>query len=1074
MYEIKYNDNYIYVPGDKDYVAIAPILELKANRAGSLVFSIMDTHPLYGDLEKLKLSVSVLKDDDIIFKGRIVGSERNFDNEVEMTVEGKLAVLNDSPCRPHEFTGTPEELFEWFINNHNSQVSEEQQFKKGTVTVTDPNNYINRSWDKTDNTWNLINSRLLDTLGGYLVVRYEEDGDYLDWIKEFTDYSEQSIEFAENLTDFEQLVDAEETYTACIPYGAEIINYEYGEVDTEDATWEEDTYYTLSGEIYTLIESESAFNTAVSNGTTIYELVSSEATGQLLTIESVNDGKDYLINESRASLFGVIYAPADLTTWDDVTLPENLLEKSTDWLNNTGIMLKETIELSAVDLATAGVDINAFEMYKNVSVKSEPHGIDTTRLTTSLTIALDLSEVTKVVLGNSRLTLSAQNVAVKKKVEKIDNMALNVKDGEDGRSVTSVDVQYYLSTSNTSLTGGSWSTEAPEWVDGKYMWSKTVVTYSTGNPTESDPVCITGAKGKDGEGTKGKDGVGVVSIVEQYYQSTSATALLGGIWSTSVPDWTDGKYVWTRSVITYTEGDPDTTDPICVTGGKGATGDTGIGISSITNYYLATSAASGVTTNTSGWTTTVQTVTADKKYLWNYEVIAYTKGNPTTTTPCIIGTYAKDGDKGVGIASITEYYQRSTSNSTEPTSWATTPPTLTDTYKYLWNYEVIKYTDNSEYVSKKRVIGVYGDKGATGATGTSIKSVVTEYCLSNSNTSAPADGDSGWSSTHPGLVKGVYLWVRNRVTYQRSDGTTYDEFTSVYCDDGWKTLTSWCATNDQTLIDGGKIYTNSIKANQIDLVSLFAQDITATGKITAHNADIEGTVVASKGAFGPFVLTDTGLRVLNDDSNWGTNHRLFLYSEARDHDNGDLSIQPTLRLYDYFYGTKKEGITDIGTTFDGKSAICNVTNGGYILIGGNVELGGIYRPTYNGDSLALYSDIADSGWIALSLNSQFTTYSDGPAPRVRRIGKMVELIGTVTCTSSITGGVTEHTMFTLPDGYHPKYERVFICQGSSTNIWNLRVKTNGAVSFSRYRSGDTYSATRTDTWLPFNVSFFTN
>lgn len=481
MYEIKYNDNYIYIPGDKDYVTINPTLELKANKAGALIFSILDTHPLYNELEKLKVSVRVLKDGDTIFKGRIVGSERNFDNELEMTVEGKLAVLNDSPCRPFEFTGTPEELFTWFIDNHNSQVGEEQKLLKGNVTVTDPNNYINRSWDKTDNTWNLINSRLIDTLGGYLVIRYEDDGDYLDWLEGFSYYSTQSIEFGKNLTDFEQLINAEETYTACIPYGAEIINSEYGVVDTESATWEANKYYTLSGERYILIQSESTFNAAVSSGTTIYEITSREGTGQLLTIKSVNDGKDYLINEERAAIFGTIYAPADLTTWEDVGRPENLLQKAKDWLNNTGVMLKETIELSAVDLAMTGADINAFEMYKNVSIKSEPHGIDTSRLITSLTIAVDLSEVTKVILGSSRLILSAQISANNKqtstivqRVEKIEaDYVTNEQlediggggDGADGIGIESY-TRYYLLQSSELTAPAKPTTYPPssEWI----------------------------------------------------------------------------------------------------------------------------------------------------------------------------------------------------------------------------------------------------------------------------------------------------------------------------------------------------------------------------------------------------------------------------------------------------------------------------------------------------------------------------------------------------------------------------------------------------------------------------------
>lgn len=134
--------------------------------------------------------------------------------------------------------------------------------------------------------------------------------------------------------------------------------------------------------------------------------------------------------------------------------------------------------------------------------------------------------------------------------------------GPQGVSITKVDVQYYLSTSNTSLTGGSWSTTAPAWVDGRFMWSKTVTTYTSGSPTESKPVCITGAKGSTG-GT-GATGRGISTIVEQFYLSTSKTTQTGGSWSTTMPTWSPGKYVWTRSLITYTTGTPatSTTEPL--------------------------------------------------------------------------------------------------------------------------------------------------------------------------------------------------------------------------------------------------------------------------------------------------------------------------------------------------------------------------------------------------------------------------------------------------------------------------------------------------------------------------------
>lgn len=145
--------------------------------------------------------------------------------------------------------------------------------------------------------------------------------------------------------------------------------------------------------------------------------------------------------------------------------------------------------------------------------------------------------------------------------------------------VSFVDVEYYLSTSATSLSGGSWSTTAPTWVNGKYMWSRTVTTDGSGNKTYSpnqNGVCIAGAKGDKGDtGGTGATGKGVKSIVEQYYKSTSATAMSGGSWSTTYPGWENSKYIWTRSVITYTDNTTSTTTAVCVTGSKGDTGATG-------------------------------------------------------------------------------------------------------------------------------------------------------------------------------------------------------------------------------------------------------------------------------------------------------------------------------------------------------------------------------------------------------------------------------------------------------------------------------------------------------------------
>lgn len=126
--------------------------------------------------------------------------------------------------------------------------------------------------------------------------------------------------------------------------------------------------------------------------------------------------------------------------------------------------------------------------------------------------------------------------------------------GSTGISITKVDVMYQLGASSTAAPTGTWSTTAPTWVDGQYMWSKTVTTYSSGVPTESKPVMITGGKGATGStGGTGATGRGVTGITEQYAMIDSKTIPpIESDWKNNAPVWQTGKYMWTRSIITYT------------------------------------------------------------------------------------------------------------------------------------------------------------------------------------------------------------------------------------------------------------------------------------------------------------------------------------------------------------------------------------------------------------------------------------------------------------------------------------------------------------------------------------------
>lgn len=200
------------------------------------------------------------------------------------------------------------------------------------------------------------------------------------------------------------------------------------------------------------------------------------------------------------------------------------------------------------------------------------------------------------------------------------------------------------------------------------------------------------------------------------------------------------------------------------TGPQGPAGSSGRGIKTITEYYLISSAKTGITTASSGWSTSVPTMTATNKYLWNYEKFTFTDNTTATTTPKIIGIYGDKGTTGAtgpqgpqgnagatgpqgpqgatgpkgpqgatgatgpqgvtgnGIKSITNYYLATASGSgvsASTSGWTTTVQAITASKKYLWNYEVVAYTNGSTYQSAPCIIGVYGDNGATGATGPS-------------------------------------------------------------------------------------------------------------------------------------------------------------------------------------------------------------------------------------------------------------------------------------------------------------------------------------------------------------------
>lgn len=304
------------------------------------------------------------------------------------------------------------------------------------------------------------------------------------------------------------------------------------------------------------------------------------------------------------------------------------------------------------------------------------------------------------------------------------------KNGEDDLSVqvASQSVQYAKRTAAqgpvddpSTLTYGNYPSSLSK---GDWLYSRTTVYYQYSNGTSAGSTITYGVTyiGKDGDTIVNK---GVSSITEHYKASDSDTGEStpsSTDWGTTMPtDWgSSKKYLWNYEKIVYTDGSITRTTASVIA----VYSQDGKGISAITNYYLATSASSGVTRDTLGWTTSVQAVTASNKYLWNYEKIEYTTGDPSYTDPHIIGVYGDKGDTGTGIASIAATFNlskngTSTNESTAPTnlyynSWQSSQPAPTDTYPYVWKKEVTTYKNPTSTETKYYCIAAKGTRGKTG------------------------------------------------------------------------------------------------------------------------------------------------------------------------------------------------------------------------------------------------------------------------------------------------------------------------------------------------------------------------
>lgn len=459
-------------------------------------------------------------------------------------------------------------------------------------------------------------------------------------------------------------------------------------------------------------------------------------------------------------------------------------------------------------------------------------------------------------------------------------------------------------------------------------WSSIVKLVEDGAPGQN------GTNGKDG--TDGTNGVNTAIVYLYKRDATTATidwtttltynfttkklvAVPAG-WSSTIPSGTDPLYVTAATAASAENTDTITPDewatPVILAqnGQDGSDGTDGVSITAVLNYYLATNVSTGVTRQTDGWTTDVQTITPDKPYLWNYEEVKYSNTLSTYTDPCIIGTYGAQGEQGssgVGITSIVEYYALSTTTTRPTTGWSTDLPSMDATNRYLWNYSVITYTNGntSGSVTDALIIGVYGD---------SVLSVEiqadngTLFNAKATSTTLNADvylGVKQLTVSATGVVKdgattmGQLNWFAKERFTGNGTSTTFDlglDILNATTSPKVEVTVNGTTTTAFTVVDKDTIRFNTAPADESIIL---IQYLTSTSdKVTVTRTDVRGQVViickvvsSSK----TLALSEVTIKDLNDARSLKSWYMLtvdnvtFVSSPTVVYDENDSSVVPT-------------------------------------------------------------------------------------------------------------------------------------------------------------------------------------
>ena len=354
MIQVYADDRLVYDSRLEDYSLLKLTLTTGLNKGGTASLVMPQHHPAYNSFVSYRTVVTIYRDGVLLFRGRALYPSDDFYNRRTITCEGERCFLRDAIIRPYVYQDGPAAIFADVVALYNAQVDEFKRFVVGTVTATDPNNYLRLESESAEKASDVID-KLVTRCGGYIVFTTNQDGRrVINWYDSIDYRSGQVIEFGENLTNFARSDSNPDLATVIIPYGAK-----------------------------------------------------DETTGTRITVESVNDGLDFIQDYEAVALRGVIAAAV---YWDDITIPDNLLKKAQQYLASSKLMLT-ALELTAVDLSYMDKNIDTFRVGDSIQVRSKPHGVDDLFQLTDRTYDLLDPAKDKITLGKSIATLSGADAA---------------------------------------------------------------------------------------------------------------------------------------------------------------------------------------------------------------------------------------------------------------------------------------------------------------------------------------------------------------------------------------------------------------------------------------------------------------------------------------------------------------------------------------------------------------------------------------------------------------------------------------------------------------------------------------